>query len=112
MYWPAGRAGTGFVTPIAAIGLAVSRHIVADSEERARHKLGIRTMRDWAPDERLWLQRWAPMLNAIEGLERWPAADRSTAIEIVRAKGGDDEVTFARMFDAHPRLRAAIAALA
>ena len=122
LFWPPRSPAANIVTPVAAIGLAVGRHL-ADAgsdrsaslpacEARVRRALGIRTTRGWTAGERLWLRRGAPMLDAIDGLARWPAADRSAAVRVVRAKGSASEIAFVKLFDAHARLRRAIASLA
>jgi hypothetical protein len=122
MFWPPRSPAVNIVTPIHAIGLAVGRHLadagvdrtasVPACETRVRRALGIRTMRGWTAGERLWLRRWAPMLDAIDGLARWPAVDRSAAVRVVRAKGSASEIAFVKLFDAHARLRQAITSLA
>jgi hypothetical protein len=122
MFWPPRSGAANMVTPIDAVGRAVGRHLadagsdrsasVPACEARVRRALGIRTTRGWTAGERLWLRRWAPMLDAIDGLARWPAADRSAAVRVVRAKGSASEIAFVKLFDAHVRLRRAIASLA
>ncbi|MCK6461933.1 MAG: hypothetical protein L6Q95_18790, partial [Planctomycetes bacterium] len=63
-------------------------------------------------DERLAWSRWAPLLLAAEGVERWTAAERRAAVAAVRAKGGRRESDFVRLFDGHRKLRAAILRMA
>jgi len=123
VYWDANPRRTGTVTPIEGIGLAVARHLASQGEadrhgaidgceDRTARRLGVRSTRGWTRDERLWWRRWAPMLDAIPTLDRWTAADRAAVTQVVRAKGGRRESAFAALFDAHPRLSAAVGALA
>ena len=50
-------------------------------------------------------------LDALPGLDRWSAAERRALVRVVRAKGQRRENEYARLFDAHPRLTAAVLAL-
>ena len=49
---------------------------------------------------------------ALPEVRRWNAADKLALAEVIRAKGGRRESDFVRRFDAHARLRSALAALA
>jgi hypothetical protein len=109
--------------PLNAIGLVVSRYLAdgwgADREtaatacvDQARRRLGVRAFTGWTVGERLAWKRWAPVLMVIDGLERWTPEQRRGVVEVVRAKGGRRESEFVRRFDAHRRLRGAIARLA
>jgi len=79
--------------------------------QEAAALLGVRP-RGWAPDERLWLERWAPLVLALPGVARWSAAERRALAAVVRLKGGRRESEFARAFAGHRRLREAILQLA
>ncbi len=122
LFWSNDARGQGVVTPIASIGLALSRRLAAaagadrdaalrDCEARVARHLRVRSTRGWPAGERLWWRRWAPLLDAIPRLDRWTRAERRALLGVVRAKGGVSEVDFARLFDAHPRLPAAVLAL-
>jgi hypothetical protein len=111
-----------FVTPTAPIGFALARRLASGSgadreaavcacEERVAKRLGVRSVRRWPAGELLWWRRWAPLLDALPGLERWSAAERRALVRVVRAKGRRRESEFARLFDAHRRLRNAVLAL-
>jgi len=73
--------------------------------------LGVRP-RGWAPDERLWLERWAPLVLALPGIARWTARERRELAGVIRLKGGRHESAFATAFAGHRRLRAGVLALA
>ena len=62
--------------------------------------------------ERLAWERWAPLMLALPGVERWSLADRRALGLVARAKGARCEQDFARRLDRHPRLRRALVALA
>jgi hypothetical protein len=113
LHWPARAPRGTAVTPIDRIGLAIaSRGQRADARESAMKKLGLASLRGWSRDERIWWERWAPMLDALPGIERWPASDRAAALRVVRAKAARRETDFVKRFEEHPRLGRAIFDLA
>jgi hypothetical protein len=123
VFWPAAERRHAIVTPAAAIGFAVARRLAAAAgadretavdacEKRVARQLGVSSLEGFAPGERLWWRRFAPLLDALPGLARWGLAERRALVRIVRAKGGRRESAYVRRFDAHPRLVAAILALA
>ncbi len=119
-FWP-GAGHDAVVTPIASIGFAIARHLARRGvnresameacEARAARRLGVRAVERWSPAERSWWRRWAPMIDALPGLDRFTTGDRRSLVAIVRAKAGRRETEFVRAFDAHPRLASAILAL-
>ena len=122
LFWPQRADRHRIVTPTASIGFALARRLAARSgadreaalqacEECASQRLGVRSVRRFTAAERLWWRRWAPLLDALPGLDRWSAADRRALVRVVRAKGRRRESEYARLFDAHPRLTAAVLAL-
>lgn len=62
--------------------------------------------------ERLALERWAPLVALLPGIEHWSAEDRDALGAVVLAKGGRRESDFVLAFDRHAKLRAAVRALA
>jgi hypothetical protein len=105
------------------IGLAVSRYLAGrfggDREggirtcaREAARLFGVPSWRRWPAGERLWWERWSPLLLALPGVRRWGAPARRALVRVVRAKGGRRESEFVRLFDSHPRLRAAVLELA
>lgn len=122
VFWSRGADRHAIVTPTASIGFALARRLRARAgadreaalracEERAAERLGVRSISGWTAGERLWWRRWAPLLDAIPGLDRWTSAARRALVRIVRAKGRRRESDYARLFDAHPHLLAAVLAL-
>jgi len=81
------------------------------SREAAR-RLGAGSLARFARAEREAWERWSPLLLILPGVERWSATERRALVEVVRAKGGRRESSFLLRFDAHARLRRALAALA
>jgi hypothetical protein len=117
------RADVLGVFPLANVGLAVTRFLAARfgmERERAEiecardaaRRLGQRSFAGFTAGERLSWRRWAPLVCALSGVERWPAADQRAFAAVVRAKGSRRESEFVARFDAHARLRRALAALA
>ena len=123
-YWFAGRPRIDVLSilPLERASLAASHHLaarfgaereageIACADEIAR-RCGVRGWRGWSADERRAWRRWAPLLAIVPGLVRWPAAERRAVVTVVRAKGGRREADFARAFDRHARLRAAVVRL-
>jgi hypothetical protein len=78
----------------------------------ARDLLGLLSLSGWSVGERLAFRRWAPLVAILPGVARWSKAERRALASVVRAKGGRRESEFVRLFDAHRKLRRAVAALA
>lgn len=105
---PVGPVGAHAAGLIARRG-AVDRHAGLDDASRALMRVtGQRSFQGFTRDERVAWRRWSPFLLALPGLSRWRAADRRALARVLRAKGGRRESDFARLFDAHPRLNAAL----
>jgi hypothetical protein len=83
-------------------------------EENAARFIGIRpaTLRRWKPAERDAWQSWAPLVASLPKIARWPSADKRALVALIKAKGGARENDYVPLFDAHQRLRQAIATLA
>jgi hypothetical protein len=124
VYWYAGRERDDVIgrLPLATAGLAATRLLAArfgaDREgaraacaAEAAKRLGV-TTRGWSPDERAAFARWAPIVLLLRGVERWSPDDRRRAAQVIRAKGGGRENDYTREFDAHRRMRDAVARLA
>lgn len=105
------------------IGLKVSRYLAerfgADRERgirtcsrEAARLLGLRDPRRLTRGERIAWDRWSPLVLALPGVERWSGAERRALATVVRAKGGQRESEFVRLFDGHAKLRRAILQLA
>lgn len=58
--------------------------------------------------ERLSWERWAPLVLALPGIERWSRTEKSDLAKILRAKGGRRESEFVLLFDQHRKLRNAL----
>ncbi len=80
--------------------------------EEARHLLGLPSLAGFSPGERLWFERWAPLVTILPGIRSWSTADRRRLVGVIRAKGGRRESDYVPLFDAHCPLRRAVAALA
>ncbi|HZN56154.1 MAG TPA: hypothetical protein VFB67_12620, partial [Candidatus Polarisedimenticolaceae bacterium] len=112
LHWAIDPRRPGIVTPIESIGLAAaSSSRRGPSAREAMRRLGVPSVRGWSADERLWLERWAPLIEAVPGIERWSPSARRGLVRIVRAKGGRRESAYARLFDAHGQWVEAVLAL-
>ncbi len=94
---------------LSALAGADREAAVAECCDEARSRLGARRL---PAAERLWWERWAPIVSALPGLDRWTDAERRALAEIIRAKAGRREIEYVQRFDAHPRLGKALLALA
>ena len=72
---------------------------------RGRAVLGVRSFGGWSAGERLAWERWSPLVLALDGVERWPAADRRA---LVRRRAGEGR---APRVGLRPALRRATARL-
>lgn len=124
MYFHAGapRRDVIGLVDLGTIGLHVSallaRRFGADRPAAAQacegevaELLGVRP-RAWSADERLWLRRWAPLVLALPGVARWPAASRRELARVIRLKGGRRESDYAVAAGRHARLWPALWGLA
>jgi hypothetical protein len=119
---PARRNVIGAI-PTGSIGLAVTDYLNdrfgADRERatnelaaEAAGRLGVNGWRRWPAGERLFWERWAPVVALLPGLDAWSPAEKLDLAGVIRAKGGRRESAFVARFDAHPRLGDALVALA
>ncbi len=97
----------------------LARRFGSDRERGAREcaaeaaaLLGVKSFAGWSAGEREAWARWAPLVLVLPGVARWSAAERRGLAAVARAKGGRRESDFVARFDAHPKLRRAIVALA
>lgn len=108
--------------PLAQLGYAVTRHVarahggdraaaVHGAIRRLSRVLPIQPSR-WSAGQRLGAERLAPLLDALEGIPRWPRADRVTLGRVLESKGGTRERDFVRSCQQLPRLASALRRLA
>ncbi len=125
VYWHAGRPRRDVIglVNIGNVGLHVSALLARrcggdrvaagrECEREAAALLGAGRLRGWSADERMWFGRWAPLVLALPGVERWSGRERRELLVVVRAKGGQRESGFARVFAGHRRLREGVLELA
>ncbi len=97
----------------------VSGRFGSQREEGARRcakelaeALGVDSIAAWPADEQLMWHRLSPVIAAITDVRDWPKADQAALVDVLRAKGGVREKDYVVLFDAHTRLRRAVAAFA
>jgi hypothetical protein len=74
-----------------------------DLSSRAADRLEARTLKGRGRDAiRAW-HRLAPLVVALPGVERWSAAEKRAAVDVICAKGARREVEFAQRLDAHEK---------
>jgi len=105
-------------TDSASLGVLdyLSQRFGSQREEGARRcsleladALGVDSVSDWPADEQLMWHRLSPVIAAIANAEEWPKADRDALLDVIRAKGSIHEKKYLKLFDAHKRLRRAVA---
>ena len=74
--------------------------------------LGVDSVSSWSAGEQLMWLRLSPLIAAMGGVATWPKEDRDALLSVIRAKGGAHEAEYANLFDAHKRLRRAVAKFA
>ncbi len=108
---------------LANVGLGImdllGRRFGSDREQgektlaaEAASRMGVNSFQGWSVGERLAWHRWSPLIALLKDLDRWPAADREALVQLVRAKGGRQELEFLHGFDGLERLRKAVVRLA
>ncbi len=125
VYWFEGRKRDDVIgrLPLANVGLAVSdflsRHAGGDPDRgtaacarEAAALLRGGPAAGWSASERQAFERWAPFVLLLPGVARWSPAEQRALVAVIRAKGGRRETEFVHAFDAHPKLRAAVAEIA
>ena len=97
----------------------ISNRFGSQREEGARRcsqeladALGVDSIPDRPASEQLMWNRMSPVIAAIADVAEWPKADRDALVDVIRAKGGVHEKDYVTLFDAHTRLRRAVAAFA
>jgi hypothetical protein len=124
VYWQPGRRFREDVmglVDLPNVGLHASRYVSArfgSARERALRVcaseaaalLGM-TPAKLPEDERRSLERWAPLVLILPGIEHWSAAERRALADVVRAKASLRESDFVGLFDKHLPLRRAILTL-
>jgi hypothetical protein len=114
MYYFMGKPRTDVIGEVSlmGIGLAATDFLAVqgrgDHSHEAARRFGVRSFSGWSRDERVAWARWAPLLLLAKGVEKWSAAERRGAVAVLRAKGGQRESDFVRLFDRHWKLRTAI----
>ena len=74
--------------------------------------LGVDSISSWSASEQLMWHRLSPFIAAIGGVASWSKADHEALVDVIRAKGGVHEAEYTILFDAHKRLRRAVAEFA
>jgi hypothetical protein len=124
LYWFGGRARNDAIglVELPNVGLRVTDAVAArfgSDRERAEAVLAEEAARllrarpkAWTAPERLAFRRWAPLVSILPGVAGWTPSEKRALAAVIRAKGGRRESDFVRLFDAHRKLRKAVAALA
>jgi hypothetical protein len=100
----------------------VSRHVVthydgdrqrALTSARRRLHAALRDVmpaagvRSWSDESRAMLDQWLLALDLVDDLEQWPRSARRRLAEVIRIKGGSEEMRHQQLLRAHVRLLAA-----
>jgi hypothetical protein len=119
LFWSAGRARADVLGrfPLARLGEAalgaLARHGgEAGCARAALARLRLRAIPARGAEERQAFERWAPLLCALPGVERWSASERAALARVACRKGAVDELEYVRALQAQRKLRRALCALA
>jgi hypothetical protein len=78
------------------------------SEELAE-ALGVDSIAEWPADEQLMWRRLSPVILASAHVEKWSTAERDALRDVILSKADVHERNYVKLFDAHRRLRRALA---
>jgi hypothetical protein len=85
----------------------------ADAADRVTNRvardLGLRSLKNWAPSERLGFSHIAPIVAATRPAD-WPAGAKRSMRKLLRAKGGPFEADYARLLCEHDHFLSALRA--
>jgi len=110
--FPSGAIGLGITDTVSARFGSDRERATATCADEAAERLGAGDWRRFRAGERLFWERWAPLIGLLPGVEGWTVAEKRGLVDVVRAKGGHRESDYVTLFDGHSRLRAALLALA
>ena len=109
--FPTGSVGLSITDAVAARFGSDRELAAATCADEAADRLGAGDWRRFRAGERLFWERWAPLIGVLPGVERWTVAEKRALVDVVRAKGGHRESDYVALFDGHARLQAALLAL-
>ena len=77
------------------------------SLERMKKALGVKSISSWTIGEQQSFKQLSLLMDAIPGIEKWNAKNKSSLLQLMKAKGGDSEIEYIRLFQQHPELKSA-----
>ena len=80
---------------------------VAEVSTELLHHCALASLRGFSPDQREAWRRLAPILALLD-LGEWQDDERRALVDLIRAKGGRGERDYLVLYQAHPRLDAAL----
>ncbi len=80
--------------------------------ESAKQLVGTRGSDKLTAQQRYNWESWSPLILNINGIKKWPLADRKKIAEIINARGAPDEQRYVNLLNRHTRLRKGIINLA
>ena len=87
---------------IAKTGHRSRRRALDDIAHRLVRDLDIERMEDWSTEERKWFVRMGPLVAATCPAD-WPKRDKASLVQLMHAKGGDQERDYIRRFGRQER---------
>jgi hypothetical protein len=107
-YWPRlAELGARIAPDLAAAAGADREAAVQEGMREAARLLGVSTPKVRAAARVAW-ERWAPIVKSLPGLAQWSGDERGALARIIFAKGSRRESDYLALFDAHPKLAAAL----
>jgi hypothetical protein len=93
----------------------LSRESCSKKEQRisatvlsARQLTGFQNPGKMNTQQKLMWESWSPMLMNINGIKRWPVAERKKVADIINARSEHDEQCYVNSLNKHGRLKQGI----
>ncbi len=77
------------------------------SFERMKKALGVKSISSWTIGEQQSFKQLSLLMDAIPDIEKWNAKNKNSLLQLMKAKGGDSEIEYIRLFQQHPELKSA-----
>lgn len=87
---------------LAALGGLSRSTVRRQLARRIARTLDLTTLKSWSKTEQKWFVNLCPLINETQ-LKTWSAAERRALVQLIRAKGGETELDYARLATNHPK---------
>lgn len=88
---------------LSASSASLQRRRMGTLHQRVMKSLGVRSLSRWPSDERKSFELLAPVMDLLPDVDRWTELERRGLIQLMRAKGANQEREFVLLSQTHPR---------